>query len=100
MAKSFADRDIFARFAGIGVGHLALEVAGPVPALVVDMDKDEEDHMQDTDISEDNEDHGDPGPEDWNEDKDEDEEDEESESGASDDEGCETDDNEDDEYYI
>ena len=43
MAKSFADRDIFAQFAGIGVGHLALEVAGPVPALVVDMDKDEED---------------------------------------------------------
>ena len=29
---------MFARFAGIGVGHLALNVGGRIPALVVEAD--------------------------------------------------------------
>ena len=79
------------------MGHLAQDVAGPVPALVVDIDKDDEDDMQDTGINKANEDHREPALEDWNEeDKSKDkgegeDEDEESESGASDNEGCETD---------
>ena len=77
------------------MGHLALDIAGPVSALVVDIDKDDGNNMQDTGISEANEDHGEPVLEVWNEDKED--SDEESKSGASDDEACETNDNENEE---
>ena len=41
---------MFAQFAGIGVGHLALNVGGQIPALVVEaddnMDKEEDQYVE------------------------------------------------------
>ncbi|KAF8549149.1 hypothetical protein OG21DRAFT_1421778 [Imleria badia] len=86
----FADRDMFARFAGIGVGHLVLDLGGYVPALVIntleDMDKDNEDDMQG--IIEGqvvDEDHAE-SVHDWND------EDKDDGNGVSDNEGCESED--------